>query len=50
MSCGFCEESVSGLVVGTISLFSFIFIPIIEILIASIKLLIEKMNLPKLHT
>lgn len=42
MSCQFCGEVLSGLVAGLVSLALFIILTVIQILFASIRLIIDK--------
>lgn len=44
MSCEFCGQALSGLAAGLVSLLTFIIIPIFEILLASLKILYEKVG------
>lgn len=44
MGCGFCEEYVTSLLVGLVSVVSFIAISAIEILFASFKLFFERLR------
>ncbi len=42
--CSGCESALSGLVSGLVSLVSFIVFPILQISIATIKLVVEKIK------
>ena len=45
MGCGFCEEALSGLIGGLISLIAFIVFPLMQIFLDSIKIIFEKIGL-----